>query len=89
MVLRHRKPTNVQETVQNVVQELDAFVKVEEHYVEQSLLGAVGMIPKFLLSLPKELSFFFPVNILTLFLSINYFFSLHCDLDSGHIFDIH
>ena len=54
MVLRHRKPTNVQETVQNVVQELDAFVKVEEHYVEQSLLGAVGMIPKFLLSLPKE-----------------------------------
>ena len=58
MVLRHRKPTNVQETVQNVVQELDAFVKVEEHYVEQSLLGAVGMIPKFLLSLPKELSFF-------------------------------
>ena len=54
MVLRHRKPTNVQETVQNVVQELDAFVKVEEHYVEQSLLGAVGMILKFLLSLLKE-----------------------------------
>lgn len=44
MVLRHRKPTNVQETVQNVVQELDAFVKVEEHYVEQSVLGAVGKI---------------------------------------------
>ena len=87
MVLRHRKPTNVQETVQNVVQELDAFVKVEEHYVEQSVLGAVGMTLNFLLSLTKE--FFSPVNILTLFLSINYFFSLHCDLDSGHIFDIH
>ena len=87
MVLRHRKPTNVQETVQNVVQELDAFVKVEEHYVEQSVLGAVGMTLKFLLSLTKEL--ISPVNILTLFLSINYFFSLHCDLDSGHIFDIH
>ena len=42
MVLRHRKPSNVQETVQSVVQELDAFVKVEEHYVEQSLLGAIG-----------------------------------------------
>ena len=48
MVLRHRKPTNVQETVQNVVQELDAFVKVEEHYVEQSVLGAVGNIFYFL-----------------------------------------
>ena len=54
MVLRHRKPTNVQETVQNVVQELDAFVKVEEHYVEQSVLGAVGMTLNFLLSLTKE-----------------------------------
>ena len=42
MVLRHRKTNNVQETVQNVVQELDAFVKVEEHYVEQSVLGAIG-----------------------------------------------
>ena len=45
MVLRHRKPSNVQETVQSVVQELDAFVKVEEHYVEQSLLGAIGKWP--------------------------------------------
>ena len=42
MVLRHRKPSNAQETVQNVVQEMDAFIKVEEHYVEQSLLGAIG-----------------------------------------------
>ena len=42
MVLRHRKPSNVQESVQNVVQEMDVFVKVEEHYVEQSLLGAIG-----------------------------------------------
>ena len=57
MVLRHRKPTNVQETVQNVVQELDAFVKVEEHYVEQSVLGAVGMTLNFLLSLTKEFNF--------------------------------
>ena len=57
MVLRHRKPTNVQETVQNVVQELDAFVKVEEHYVEQSVLGAVGMTLNFLLSLTKEFLF--------------------------------
>ena len=46
MVLRHRKPSNVQETVQSVVQELDAFVKVEEHYVEQSLLGAIGEWPR-------------------------------------------
>ena len=42
MVLRHRKSSNVQESFQNVVQEMDAFVKVEEHYVEQSILGAVG-----------------------------------------------
>jgi len=51
MVLRHRKPTNVQETVQNVVQELDAFVKVEEHYVEQSLLGAVVYIVTWILAI--------------------------------------
>ena len=44
MVLRHRKPSNVQESVENVVQEMDVFVKVEEHYVEQSLLGAIGKI---------------------------------------------
>ena len=64
MVLRHRKPTNVQETVQNVVQELDAFVKVEEHYVEQSVLGAVGMTLNFLLSVTKE--FVSPVKLVPL-----------------------
>ena len=44
MVLRHRKGTSVsvQESVQDAVKELDVFVKVEEHYVEQSLLGAIG-----------------------------------------------
>ena len=42
MVLRQRKPSNVQESVQNVVQEMDVFDKVDEHYVEQSVLGASG-----------------------------------------------
>ena len=91
MVLRHRKPTNVQETVQNVVQELDAFVKVEEHYVEQSLLGAVGMICKLFVSLLRE-KLISPFKIHTkiiLFLSLFLFFSLYCHLDSSHIIDIH
>ena len=34
MVLRHRKPASVQESVENVVQEMDVFDKVDEHYVE-------------------------------------------------------
>ena len=73
MVLRHRKPTNVQETVQNVVQELDAFVKVEEHYVEQSLLGAVGMICKLFVSLHRENFFIqdsYQYNFVSFFISL-------------------
>ena len=88
MVLRHRKPTNVQETVQNVVQELDAFVKVEEHYVEQSVLGAVGEIYK----LPTSFLILCNFNIRPdtyLFNFITLFFSLYRDLDSRHSPDIH
>ena len=39
MVLRQRK-----NKLQELVKDLDIFVKLDEHYVEQTLSGAVGKI---------------------------------------------